>query len=89
MDRREMFRDINPDAHLWDGLDNCIIGITEEACAVYDIHKMEKELMKLNDWDIETAAEYVEYNILQAYIGEFTPIHVWTMPEPEFTKETI
>ena len=81
MDRRQMVADINPQAHLWDDLDECIIGITEEACAVYDIHKMEKTLMELNDWDIETAAEYVEYNILQAYIGEFTPVHVWTIPE--------
>jgi hypothetical protein len=81
MDRRQMIADINPQAHLWDDLDECIIGITEEACAVYDIHKMEKTLMELNDWDIETAAEYVEYNILQAYIGEFTPVHVWTIPE--------
>ena len=81
MDRRQMIADINPQAHLWDDLDNCIIGITEEACAVYDIHKMEKELMKTGDMTWEDAAEYVEFNILRAYIGEFTPVHVWTIPE--------
>jgi hypothetical protein len=42
---------------------------------------MEKELMKKNNWDWETAAEYVEFNILRAYIGEFTPVHVWTIPD--------
>lgn len=81
--QRTKIKEINPQAILWDGLDNCIIGITEEACAVYDIHSMEKELMAQNDWDWETAAEYVEFNILRAYGGEFTPIHVWMMPPNE------
>lgn len=89
MDKRQMIMDINPDAHLWDDLDNCIMGITEEGCAVYDIHEIEKELMKQNDWDWETAAEWVEYNILQAYIGEFTPVHMWPFPKKEFEKATI
>jgi len=81
MDRRQMIADINPQAHLWDDLDECIIGITEEGCAVYDIHKMEKELMKTGDMTWEDAAEYVEFNILRAYIGEFTPVHVWSIPD--------
>lgn len=89
MDKRQMIMDINPDAHLWDDLDNCLMGITEEGCAVYDIHEIEKELMKQNDWDWETAAEFVEYNILQAYIGEFTPVHMWPFPKKEFEKATI
>lgn len=89
MDKRQMIMDINPDAHLWDDLDNCIMGITEEGCAVYDIHEIEKELMKQNEWDWETAAEFVEYNILQAYIGEFTPVHMWSFPKKEFEKATI
>jgi hypothetical protein len=76
-----MIADINPQAHPWDDLDECIIGITEEGCAVYDIHKMEKELMKAGDMSWEDAAEYVEFNILRAYIGEFTPVHVWTIPD--------
>lgn len=89
MDKRQMIMDINPDAHLWDDLDNCIMGITEEGCAVYDIHEIEKELMKQNEWDWETAAEFVEYNILQAYIGDFTPVHMWPFPKKEFEKATI
>lgn len=89
MDKRQMIMDINPDAHLWDDLDNCIMGITEEGCAVYDIHEIEKELMKQNEWDWETAAEFVEYNILQAYIGDFTPVHMWPFPKKEFQKATI
>jgi hypothetical protein len=42
---------------------------------------MEKELMKAGDMSWEDAAEYVEFNILRAYIGEFTPVHVWTIPD--------
>ena len=89
MDKRQMIMDINPDAHLWDDLDNCIMGITEEGCAVYDIHEIEKELMKQNEWDWETAAEFVEYNILQAYISKFTPVHMWSFSKKEFEKATI
>jgi hypothetical protein len=42
---------------------------------------MEIILMKDNNWDWETAAEWVEFNILRAYMGDRTPIHMWAMPD--------
>ena len=47
MDRRAKIAEVNPDAILWDGLDEAIVGITQDNVAVYDIHKMELEIMKL------------------------------------------
>ena len=76
---REHIADINPDAILWDGFDEALIGITDCGKAVYDVHKM--ELILSRDMTFEEASEYVSYNILEAYVGEFTPIHVWVHPK--------
>ena len=83
MYRRAKIHEINPDAVLWDGLDDCIIGITQDNVAVYDIHKMELEIMKLQDCTFEEAVEWVDYNILSAYVGEWTPKHIYLIPEDE------
>jgi len=83
MDRRAKIHEINPDAVLWDRLDDCIIGITQDNVAVYDIHKMELEIMKLQGCTFEEAVEWVDYNILTAYVGDGTPEHIWIMPEDE------
>ena len=45
--KRKRILDIDPQAILWDGLDEAIIGITEEGIPVYDIHQMEILLMRL------------------------------------------
>ena len=77
--KRDRILQIDPDAILWDGLDEAIIGITEEGVPVYDIHQMEIILMKQHGWEWEDAAEWVEFNILRAYMGDRTPIHMWAM----------
>jgi hypothetical protein len=83
MDRRAKIAEVNPDAILWDDLDEAIIGIDVDNIAVYDIYKMELEIMKLHDCTFEEAVEWVDYNILSAYVGEWTPKHIWLIPENE------
>ena len=83
MDRRAKIAEINPDAILWDDLDEAIIGIDVDNVAVYDIYKMELEIMRLHECTFEEAVDWVEYNILTAYVGEWTPKHIWVMPEDE------
>jgi hypothetical protein len=83
MDRRAKIAEVNPDAILWDDLDEAIIGIDVDNIAVYDIHKMELEIMKLHNCTFEEAVEWVDYNILSAYVGEWTPKHIWLIPENE------
>jgi hypothetical protein len=51
---RNRILEINPDAILWDDMDECIIGITEEASAVYDIHQMELKIMELKNFSFES-----------------------------------
>ena len=56
------------------GFDDAIIGVEDGSMRViYSISKMIKVLMK--DMDEEEAWEYLEYNVLQAYVGEKTPIY--------------
>jgi hypothetical protein len=83
MDRRAKIAEVNPDAILWDDLDEAIIGIDVDNIVVYDIYKMELEIMKLHDCTFEEAVEWVDYNILSAYVGEWTPKHIWLIPENE------
>lgn len=74
---REWIAENNAEAILWDGCDDALIGITPNGEAVYSIEKL---------WDVfiaqgmteEEAVEWVDYNILGAYVGDFTPIHVYT-----------
>jgi hypothetical protein len=76
--KRKRILEIDPDAILWDGLDEAIIGITDEGIPVYDIHQMEIILMQ-DGMDWETASDWIDFNILSAYLGDRTPIHMWAM----------
>jgi hypothetical protein len=68
----------NPNAILWDNLNDAVIGISDNHCAVYDIEKIVKCLQVNDDMSEEDAYEWVGYNILGVYVGEFTPIHIYT-----------
>lgn len=57
-----------------DGFDDALIGCTYGAnvVAVYDIDKMIEILMEDGlDWD--EAAEFLDFNVVGAYVGEKTP----------------
>jgi len=68
-----------------DGFDAAIIG---QAMAwrgdglhnvlVYDAEKMRDILMSRDGMNSLEAREFIEYNIEGAYMGEGTPIYVWT-----------
>ena len=74
---REFIAKHNPEAILWDGCDDAIIGITEKGQAIYSIERLWEVFMAQGMSD-EEAVEWVDYNIICAYVGEFTPIHVNT-----------
>ena len=61
-----------------DGLDDAIIGVglqfDKPDRLIYDYDKCIEILMKLNDWDDEEAIEWMEFNVVNAYYGEGTPI---------------
>jgi len=67
-DVRDYLNDMSHGALLFDGLDDCIIGVAASRqcdggdCAVYSKLKMIKHFMK-SDMDYDEAVEYIEFNI--------------------------
>ena len=75
----------------WDGLDNAIIGVGErnntDSMIVYDYNKMVKILVTRDDMSYEEAEEYIDYNIVGAWIGDTTPIIVTKKNIEEIEEE--
>ena len=73
----EFMKDLNPEALKVDGFDDCICGIVHTfhgAVFVYNVGAMISQMM----WQGMTeddAYEYFDYNIIGAYMGEFTPVY--------------
>lgn len=67
-----------------EGFDTAIIGIENNGSVprvVYSIPKIVKILMSNpHDMGYLDAVEYVQYNLISAYMGEGTPLYVDTMP---------
>ena len=67
-----------PDSLLADGFDSCIIGITQGTDSgriTYDVDKMIEVCME-DGMTYEDAVEYLEYNTLNAYVGQYTPVYI-------------
>jgi len=75
MKREEILEFVDPEAIVWDGFDDAIIGNDNNGRVVYDIDKMVEILSK--DMSEEEAIEYLEFNVLYTYVGELTPVHVY------------
>jgi hypothetical protein len=73
---REKVSDMNPEAIFWDGLDDAIIGISIDNRTVYGLNKMIL-LFQEQGMGEEEAMEWIDFNIISAYVGEYTPIHIW------------
>ena len=76
----------------WDGFDSAIIGTAErcnmDTVIAYDLTKMVKILVARDDMSVEEAHEYIQFNIIGAYIGAYTPIIVNKMTEEEVKELT-
>jgi len=66
-----------------DGFDEAIIGITNNQILVYSIEKMIDILMKQEELSEIDAIEYLSYNVFGNYVGDYTPIYVYTTREEE------
>jgi len=62
----------------WDGFDECVLGIGSrcgmEDVLVYSKKKIVYTLRDRDEMTVEDALEYIDFNILGAYVGERTPI---------------
>ena len=64
----------------WDGFDSAVIGVGErnntDSMIVYDYNKMVNVLMTRDGMTYKEAEEYIDFNIVGAWIGDTTPIIV-------------
>jgi hypothetical protein len=63
-----------------DGFDDAVIGITRDKILVYSIEKTIQILMEEDMSEID-AIEHLDYNILGSYVGDYTPIFIYTTME--------
>jgi hypothetical protein len=77
---REEIEEINPEALLCDGFDEAIIGMAERInlshVVAYDVDKMLEIMVERGGMTYEEAMEYFDYNILGAWMGEYTPVYI-------------
>lgn len=60
-----------------DGFDKAVIGIEiNTGRLVYDVFKMKELLIKNDGMSSDDAMEYLDFNVLGAYMGEKTPIFI-------------
>lgn len=71
---REEIEIRNTDAIFWDGFDEAIIGCDmKDDRVVYSFQKMIEIIMKQGISHVE-AVEYLNHNVIFAYVGNYTPI---------------
>lgn len=83
MTNLEKLHEMYPELELFkaDGFDNAIIGIEPlSGKVIYDIDLMVSVLMG-EGLTSEEAIEYLDFNVLNAYVGEMTPIYIQTVEE--------
>jgi hypothetical protein len=62
-----------------DGFNEAIIGQDYEMGRyVYSIERILEILMIRDDMTMEDAMEFFSFNIAGAYVGEMTPLYIWT-----------
>lgn len=69
-----------------DGFDDAIIGVFESPIGspssavrvVYSIEKSLAILMSRDGMDMEEADEFLTFNVIGAYVGEWTPLYIQT-----------
>jgi hypothetical protein len=78
----EQVAEYNEDALLADGFEKALIGVAERInlgpVAAYDVEKILEILMERDGMEYSEALEFFEFNIKGAWMGEFTPVYIYT-----------
>ena len=86
MNNIDKIQELYPDLELLqaDGFDGAIIGIEPlSGKVIYDIDKM-VEVLNEEGLSVEEAIEYLDFNVLNTYVGEQTPIYIQTINDNPF-----
>ena len=76
---REVLVDLTGDEELLfaDGFDSAIIGVDIVSNRVVYSHGLMMEVLYLEGMTVEDALEHLDYNVINAYVGERTPIYIY------------
>ena len=78
-DRLQFIKDNFPDVLIADGFDKAIIGVVERygmnTVVLYNKDKCLKILQKRDGMTESEAIDFYYYNIVGAYVGEYTPCY--------------
>jgi hypothetical protein len=80
---REALSEHYPDLLTADGFDDAILGVVEGCCRTtvvcYDYRKCVEILMRDSEMDEGEAEEYLNFNTVDSWVGEETPmfLHNW------------
>jgi hypothetical protein len=76
----EEIAEYNPEALVCDGFDEAILGMAERInlgpVVAYDVEKMLEIMVERDGMTYEEAQEFFDFNIIGAWMGEFTPIFI-------------
>jgi hypothetical protein len=82
--KRSFIGDVNSEALFADGFDDAIIGYDAAAYrVVYDYDKCLEVLKKRDGMDLHEAHEFMEFNVVGAFVGDFTPLFIHTLQHGE------
>lgn len=87
---KEFLNLIDEDIIIAVGLSYAFIGLTRcqgEIVAVYSTNLIVQELQKSDMMSLEDAEEYVQFNIVDAYVGKRTPLFIDFVPHELITDE--
>ena len=77
----EEIAEYNEDALILEGFDEAIIGLAERInlgpVVAYDVNKICEILMNKHNMSYEEAIEYFNFNIIGAWMGDFTPVYIF------------
>ena len=78
----EEVAEYNEDALLADGFEEALIGVAQRInlgpVAAYSVEKIIEILMKRDGMEYDEAMEYFDFNIVGAWMGEYTPVYIYT-----------
>jgi hypothetical protein len=74
---QEIIDQADPEAIGWDEFDEAIIGRDNVGRLVYDIDLMVELLVRDDEMSEEEAMEFLDYNVLNTFVGDLTPIHIY------------
>jgi hypothetical protein len=76
----EKVSEINPEALLADGFNDAILGMclqfAQEPVVAYDYNKCIDILKDRDGMGLEEAEEYMDYNVIGAYMGIYSPVFI-------------